>query len=106
MIVVSSSAVMRCTVPGGKWKAAPGPTTSLFSIRSPGAAELDLRAALEHVPGLVLLLVELEAERLARADEEDLAGVVVGLRPDQLVAPGLVHLLGLRRKLVEPAEVR
>src|SRR6185436_3734264 len=71
-----------------------------------GRAELEPRAALEHVPGLILFVVELEAERLSRADEEDLAGVVVGLRPDQLMTPRLVHLLGLRRELVEPAEVR
>ena len=38
--MVSSTAVRRCTVPGGKWKAAPGPITSLFSIRSPGALKL------------------------------------------------------------------
>ena len=67
---------------------------------------LEGRARLEHIPGLVLLLVKLEAERLARADEENLAGVAVGLRPDQLMTPRLVHLLGLRRELVEPAEVR
>ena len=35
-IVVSSTALTRCTVPGGKWNAPPGPTISLFSILSPG----------------------------------------------------------------------
>src|SRR4051794_4639707 len=36
-------------------------------------AELDPGLAGEHVPRLVLHLVELQAERLARADEEQLA---------------------------------
>jgi hypothetical protein len=51
----------------------------VFSTRSPGRAELELGAAREHVPGLVLDVVELQAERLPGLDEEDLARVAVGL---------------------------
>src|SRR5215210_4667151 len=36
----------------------------------PGRAELELRPAFEHEPRLVLLLVELQAERLARLHEQ------------------------------------
>src|SRR3954465_2096844 len=68
-------------------------------------AELELRAPFEHVPRLVLLLVELEAERLPGPDEQDLAGEGVGLRPDQLMAPRLLHLLRLEGELFEPTEV-
>src|SRR4029079_9828558 len=52
-----------------------------------GSPQLELRTALEHVPRLVLLLVELQAERLAAADEEDLAGVLGRRAPDTLGAP-------------------
>src|SRR5207237_5979677 len=52
--------------------------------------ELERRPAVLHVPGLVLPLVVLQRQRLARADEEQLACIAVGLRPDQLPAPGLL----------------
>src|SRR6185503_13109707 len=54
-------------------------------------AKLEPRTPLEHVPRLVLELVVLEAQRLARLDEQDLARVVLALRPDQLGAPRLLH---------------
>ena len=74
--VVSSSAVTRCTVPGRKWNACARPRSRPLSrTPSPGVAELELARAPLDVPGLVLLVVELEAERLARADEEDLPAV-------------------------------
>ena len=51
---------------------------------------------------LVLLLVVLEGEALAGLDDEDLPDVAVGVGPDELVAPGLVHpareLVGRRRR--------
>src|SRR5262249_32352277 len=68
--------------------------------------QLDLGAPLEHVPRLVLDLVKLEAERLARPEEERLADVVLGLRPDHLVTPRLLDPFRLERELVEPSEVR
>src|ERR687891_1773791 len=50
-------------------------------------AELELRLAGLHEPGLVLLAVELQAERGPGLHEEHLAGVGVGERPDELVTP-------------------
>src|SRR2546425_170979 len=55
-------------------------------------AQQDL--ALQHVDRLVLLVVVLQAEHVAGLDVEDLADVAVGLRPDELVAPGLVDAVG------------
>src|SRR3954451_19783182 len=72
----------------------------------PGFTELELRLALEHEPALVLLAMELEAERLAGANEEQLAGVVLGFGPDQLVAPGLLDLVGLEREPIQALEIR
>src|SRR5262249_25142933 len=62
-------------------------------------------AALE-VPALVLLPVELERERLARPHEEDLSNVRVGMRPDQLPAPGLLDPPAFEGEAVEGAVVR
>ena len=96
---------MRCTVPGGKRKAAPGPTTSLVEHGLPHRADLDLRAARLEVPGLVLHAVELERQRLAGANEQHLAGVVVGARPEQLVPPRLVEALRLERERRQAVQV-
>src|SRR5947207_8074431 len=69
-------------------------------------AGLQLGPPFEHVPGLVLDLVELQAQRLARVDDEQLPRVAVGHREDQLVAPGLVDLLELGGETVDAFEVR
>src|SRR6059036_3023954 len=45
----------------------------------------------ENVDRLILLIVILQREHVARLDMQDLAGVLVGFRPDKLVSPGLVH---------------
>jgi hypothetical protein len=56
-----------------------------------GVRPLDqLQLAREQVGGLVLLVVVLEGKRLAGVDDEDLAGVVIGLGPPELVSPRLV----------------
>src|SRR6267378_5541480 len=57
------------------------------SVTLPG---LQLEPAGEEVDRLVLRAVVLQAERVAGADVEDLAHVALGVRPDQLVAPGLL----------------
>ena len=67
-------------------------------------AELERRAALLHEPRLVLHLVVLEAERLAGADEEQLADVGVGLGPDELVAPRLLDAPRRDRVAADPLE--
>src|SRR5581483_9422567 len=69
-------------------------------------AELELGPARLDVPALVLLPVELETEGLARADEEHLADVAVGMCPDELVAPRLLDAPRLERPAVEALEVR
>src|SRR5712691_11445296 len=58
-------------------------------------ARLQLEPAGEEVDRLVLGAVVLQAERVSRADVEDLADVPVGVRPDQLVTPGLLDAHGL-----------
>src|SRR5581483_9943117 len=72
----------------------------------PCARQLDLRPARLHEPRLVLLTMELERERMARTDEEQLAAVLVRQRPDQLVAPRLVDPLRLEAPLIERVDVR
>src|SRR6266496_605683 len=74
--------------------------------RLPRFAELELRAAALDIPALVLLVVELEAQRLAGPDEEDLPDVEVGVRPDQLPAPRLVDAARLEGPAVEATKVR
>src|SRR5439155_19734450 len=64
-----------------------------------GAAALD-------VPALVLDAVELEAERVTGRDEEQLPDVRVGLRPDQLPAPGLLDPPRLDGPAIETLDVR
>src|SRR5215208_2008664 len=56
--------------------------------------ELELRTTFEHVPRLVLLPVELQRELVPRLDVQELAGVRVSNRPNQLVAPRLLDPLG------------
>src|SRR5712692_1276981 len=70
-----------------------------------GGADRELEAAALDVDHLVLAAVELQRERLALLDEELLAHVLVGVGPDQLVAPGLVDLARLERPGVEAFEV-
>src|SRR5581483_4388993 len=76
--------------PGREVKRLPGSDHLLLEHPFAGLAELDPCASLEDVPRLVLLVVELEAERLARLDEQDLPGVGAGVRPDQLGPPWLL----------------
>ena len=45
--------------------------------------------AREQVDGLILLVVVLDGERLPRVHVQDLAHVVLGVRPDDFVPPGL-----------------
>src|SRR5436305_529861 len=66
-------------------------------------AQLELGPALLDKPGLVLLAVELQADRLARLDEEHLADVLVGLSPDQLRAPGLLDLARFELPAASPS---
>ena len=105
-ITVSSRARIRCTVPGVIRKAAPGVTISVEVVVCPAAANSELGPPLEHVPRLVLLTVELERERVARVDRQELARVVLGPRPDELVAPGLLDPLRLERELIDALQVR
>src|SRR3989440_4327791 len=72
----------------------------------PRLAELDPGATFEDVPRFVLLFVELEAQRLPLLDEEDLPGVVLRDRPDQLGAPGLLDRPWVEREPVEAGQVR
>jgi hypothetical protein len=51
----------------------------------------EVEAPREDPNPLVLHVVELERQAPPGLDDEDLPDVAVGLRPDQLVAPGLVH---------------
>src|SRR6266571_1026755 len=44
----------------------------------------------ENVDRLILLIVILQREHVARLDLQDLADVLVGFRPDKLVSPGLL----------------
>ena len=74
--------------------------------RVPGRAELELGAARLDEPRLVLHAMELQAEGLAGLHNKHLADVMLGLRPDELVAPGLLHLARLEGPRVEPPDVR
>src|SRR5207248_4657608 len=64
------------------------------------------RAPLEDVPRLVLLVVELEAQRVVGADEEELADVRLGAGPQELPAPRLLRPLRLERERLQAAQVR
>src|SRR2546428_10007841 len=76
--------------PGGVVEARPRADHLGAQDSLPRFAELELRPAALDVPALVLLVVELEAQRLAGPDEENLPDVEVGVRPDPLPAPRLV----------------
>src|SRR6266508_2289827 len=71
----------------------------------PRGGELELGSPGLDQPGLVLVAVELEAERFARLHEDDLPAVLVAERPDELVPPGLVDLPRLDGERLEAAEV-
>src|SRR5262249_35655463 len=92
--------------PGPKAETGPLADDLLPEHRVAGRAKLELRAAGLNQPGLVLLPVELERERLARLHEQHLADVSVRLGEDKLVAPGLVHAPRLGGPGVEAPEVR
>src|SRR5690242_7001049 len=84
----------------------PGPDHLFLEDPLPRLAELDPRPALEHVPGLVLLVVELEAERLAGLHEQDLPGVRARVRPDQLGSPRLLDRARIEGEAVDAGQVR
>ena len=66
-------------------------TTAQLDLADRAAIVLEVQAqpAALHQDRLVLDDVTLERELLAGLDDEDLADVLVGERPDELVAPGL-----------------
>src|ERR1035437_1246892 len=74
--------------------------------RLPYIAQLEGRFAALDVPALVLLVVELQAEREACADPEDLADVELRVGPDQLPPPRLLDPARLEGPAVESLEVR
>ena len=51
----------------------------------------ETQCAPQHVNRLVLHVVVLQGERMARLDVQDLAHVVIRLRPDQLMTPRLLN---------------
>ena len=86
-------------------ESAPGPYD--LHVRSPARlSHLELDAARMDVDGLVLAAVELEAELLARADEEHLAQIAVARGVDELVAPRLLDPLDGDGEAVEVEQVR
>src|SRR5262249_40947362 len=95
---------MHCA--GPEAKRSPGADDLRLQHRLPDLAQLELRPAFEDVPALVLLPVELEAERVAFADKEHLARVTLRLRPNQLVTPRLLYAVGLEGEGFEPLQVR
>src|SRR5256885_8003061 len=74
--------------------------------RLAGFAELKLCAALEHVPALVLLTMELKTQRLAGADEQPLARGLPDFRPDQLGAPRFFDPAVRNGETIQPIELR
>src|SRR2546427_8448069 len=87
-------------------EAVPGPDQPGVEGTLSRGAELELRPAALYVPALLLLAVELEAERVAGADEEGLAEIRIRVGPDQLPPPGLLDLARLDRPGVQAPEVR
>src|SRR4051812_10529523 len=92
--------------PGPEAEGAPRADDLRLEHRLPGLAQFELGLALEDVPAFVFLAMELEAQRLARANAEELPGIFVRLRPDQLVAPWLLHLVRLKGEAIQALEVR
>ena len=84
-----------------------GPRADDLAIghRASGQCQLDLGATRLEVPGLILLVVKLKAERITGADEEDLADILIGLGPDLLPAPRLVDVLLLERESIQAFEI-
>src|SRR5579884_482374 len=91
---------------GAEAEGSPRADDLLVLHRVTGARELDLGPPRLDEPGLVLLAVELQRERVTGADEEHLAAVVVAQRPDQLVDPRLLDPPRLEAPLVERVDVR
>src|SRR5689334_15120973 len=60
-----------------------------LELRARAGAENELAA--EHVHRLVLEIVVLETQDVARLHVENLADIPVGARPDQLIPPWFVH---------------
>ena len=83
-----------------------GPDDLLLEHGLPRRAELELGPPSLDEPRFVLHAVELEAQGLTRLDEQDLADVLPGLGPDQLVAPRLVDPPRLDGPGVETLQVR
>jgi hypothetical protein len=73
----------------------------LVQHRLPHLAQLELRPAGLHEPRLLLLAVELQAERSAGLHEEDFAAIALRERPDQLVPPRLLDLPDLEGPAIE-----
>src|ERR1700737_3015072 len=90
----SVCAIMRWRRSGGMWKGAPGGGNGLLEP-PPFPAGLETHHAGQHMDGLVLAQVVLEAEGVTLVDVQDLADVAVGVRPDELVSPGLLDANGL-----------
>src|SRR5829696_4883727 len=92
--------------PGGVVEGGAGADDLLLQHRIADLAQLDPRAAALDEPRLVFLAVELQRQRVAGAHEQNLAAVRVGDRPDQLVAPRLLHAPRLEGPPLERVEVR
>ena len=75
---------------------------------SPGEAHAHLHFGppFLDVPRLVLHAMELEADRVPRVDEDELADVLVRLGPDELPTPRFLHSPRGECEPVEPVEVR
>ena len=67
-------------------------------------AQAEDQLAAEHVHGLVLDVVVLAAQHVARLHVQNLADVAVGPGPDQLIAPGLLD--PIRRVRHHPSTIR
>src|SRR5439155_24657723 len=69
-------------------------------------AKVDLRSPRLHVPALVLHAMELKAERMPGADEQELPRVRVRVSPDQLPAPRFLDLPRVELEAVEVLQVQ
>src|SRR5712692_9935795 len=73
-------------------EALPGPR-HMLDQGAPVVLEVELHSPVENVECLVFTVVVLEGKPLALVDVEDLAGVPVGVRPEQLETPRLQDLV-------------